>query len=309
LETCQEFVLALVLSEDLLWPEHVLYFACYFWSKCQACQQLENTLEEMKMSRVLLDSSCSTVDVVPKGPSTDEMQANIKVRRAAIRTYMQPFLPHIRLLAIAGSKLEVILTKYSCFTQMEKSNLYSCFLGNNKFAYLPDEFCKVKEARRASNALQSIYIFGYVETEIGNLSSCEISYECQCPLFGDILTDLDSTKCFLQLKVKVPTQIKPPDVESESYEESFTVLLANPKGKRHKAGPLTQSAKYNSHVLVDIYPPFDFHAGNNGLCVVVLCHKSGLYPTFKPTIAINTCPKKSRKEWLSVDFNEPYPPI
>jgi hypothetical protein len=295
LESSQEFVLTLVLSEDLCWPEHVLYLACYFWSKYQACQQLENTLEEMKMSRVILKSSCSSVDVFPKGPSRDEMQANIKVDPDVVRAYMQPFLPHIRLLAIAGSKLKVILTKFSCFTRMETSNIYSCFLGTNHFAYLPDEFCKVKNARHPINSLQSIYIFGYVKTEIENLLSDEISY--QSHRIDQIFTDLDSTKCLLQLKVKVPTQIKPPDVESESYEESFTVFLKNHVGNHHKTGPLTLSATYNSHVIVDLYPPLDFHAGSGNLDVVVFCLKSGLYPTSKLDVVINSCPKTSRKEW------------
>jgi hypothetical protein len=299
LEASQDFVLNLVLSEDLYWPEHLLYLICYFWSKCRACQQIEDTRKEMSNALNFFIGRPITAEDL-----RGDVEMQLLVDPATVKIYMEPFLPHIRLLIIDAPKLQAILQKYFCFTQAEKCFIYSSFVDCN-FAYLPKEFCNLRTPR--THPIQSVYIFGYVEGETENLSSGELFYQsCTSEQFT---TKLSSTLFLTQVVVRVPTQIKPPGNASAEYEESFSVILTNYWQFEHITGPLTQKVKYSSSMDINVFPPKNFHAGKGELSVTVLYHKSGLYPTYKPKITTFSNAIDASKEWLSADFKKPYPPI
>jgi hypothetical protein len=303
METSQEFLLHLVLAEDLLWPEHILYLACYFWSKCQACQQIEKTMEEMSKAVDIFtetDSDSLTCSIEHQDLLVHQKQLINEVDPAAIKTYMEPFLPHIKLLTIESLKLEKILQEFSSFTPVEKCLIYSSFLDNIKFAYLPEEFCNLREPR--SHPDQCVYIFGQIEDETKNLSVGELLY--LSPTHGKFDANLASNFHLMQVVVKFPTQIKPPLVESQSYEELFSVILTNCEKEKFVTGPLRELADYNSSVLIKMHPPWDFHAGKGELSVTILHHKSGFYPTYKPEMETVSSRKGSKPTWKSVGFDQ-----
>jgi hypothetical protein len=278
MEMSQEFLLNLVLSEDLYWPEHILYLACYFWSKYQVCQQLENTLKEMSKALSNMVMTIPAKEGSIKNSDTDDsddVQVITEDDIATLKTYMEPLLPHIRLLTIDASILKTILMEYSCFTAVEKGCVNSCFLGINTFACLPENFCNLKKSR--GGIIQSAYVFGFVEGETANLSSGELFYQSSTMEFN---VDIQRNYYLSRMIVRFPSQIKPPGVESKSYEDSFTVILVN-NGNEHKTGPLTKWANYNSYIVVDICTPPKFC---DNICstvsVTILQHKSGVYPTY-----------------------------
>jgi hypothetical protein len=319
----KDFLLNLVQSEDLYWPEYFLYLACYFWSKFQACQQLETTLEEMSVAFLnpawrlnvsensIEDVHDNPIEDVNKNSSEDlhenssedlhenssgdeEMQAIIEVDPATVKAFMEPFLPHIRLLSMNGSILEIILQRYCCFSSVEKNMIYSSFLGC-KFACLKKKFCKTRVARTCPIE-PAVHMFGYIETETENLTSGELLYKNI--ISEQFIAILNANNFLMPLRVRISTQCKPPNAESEFYDESFTVILTNPTKQKHVHGPFTKFAKYNSHVSTNIHPDMYFHGGKKSLLVKIIHHKSGLYPPDKPKMMVV---KDTRRIWLSLD--------
>jgi hypothetical protein len=302
LEIPQDFVLSLVLSEDLCWPEHVLYLACYFWSKYQACQQLETILEEMSSALGIVRRSLilQSEDLHENSSGDEKMQAIIEVDPATVKACMEPFLPHIRLLSMHGSTLERILREFCCFSSVEKNMIYSSFVGL-EFACLPEEFCKIKVPRPC--LIQSvIYMFGYFEKETDDLTLGELPYHniISKQFFPDL------QRYLIELEIRFPTQRKPSRVESESYEELFTVIVTNHKNEKHVTGPLTRSVKYNSLVRIFLHPGLEFHCGRNELSVKILHHRSGLYPTYEPKLTTLSF-DSLMKFWVPQNFFKPYP--
>jgi hypothetical protein len=292
LTSSQEFILNLVISEDIYWPEYILYLACYFWCKYQASQQLENTLNEMSIAlNIFIESS----NIFENSSVDQELQATVEVDAVTLRTYMKHFLRHIRLLTIDAQKLEIILEKYCCFTPAEKNFLYSSCLGS-KFAYLPKEFCSSRNSRE--HPVQAVHIFGLIVSENKNVFCGELYHHCL--MVGKFYTDLDKNRYLVKVSVKFPTQIQPRDNESESYEEIITICLTNSDNKTYIHGPLTFSADYDSEESKHIYPPSNFKADNGVLVVTIIHHKSGYYPTDEPKIIVFSFSKGSLRTWESV---------
>jgi hypothetical protein len=304
LQTSQNLVLNFVLSEDLQWSEYQLYLACYFWSKYQASQQLENTLEEFTDASNFFELRRYAWGHSRQGGESsidEEMQETVDVDLTVVKTYMEPFLPHIRLLTFSATMLKEILNKYCCFTPIEKSLIYSSFIGNNEFAYLPEEFCKSKTPR--THKIEPIYTFGFLENEVKNWSFYELYYRFS--IGKEFITMLDTRESLLEVRIKVPTQEKCSADESLYYEESISVILTNSLNDSYVTGPLTKRAARGSQMQVKIYPPIKFHGMFRELTVTIIRHKSGLYPKYKPKIQIIST--VIRRTWDSEYFSEPYP--
>ncbi|KAF4521688.1 hypothetical protein B566_EDAN009139 [Ephemera danica] len=235
-------------------------------------EQISRNLLELLLQQesLTIDSELELLTACVRWAKAEAARRGLREEPSVLREMLGPALKYLRYLALSPDDLGEIADEE---------------LGDTIARVLVDNFSDDGEFTiifRSPPNHESFYAFALVD-DCFEKHIVEEYFENSYDVFSQAFSssgDFQST----QLGVQVPTQIRPDDCDSETYEEDLTILLFDFTARKMlSVTRFSEAVKYNSVLDIPFSKKAKLDRKRVRKVVKVIFHKSGTYPAqFNP---------------------------